>query len=207
MKKRIFITGIDTDIGKTIISAILVEKLQADYWKPIQSGELDNSDSMKVKAMVSNSKTIFHEEGIRLKHPASPHLSAKMEGKKLQISAFHTPETTNNLIIEGAGGLMVPINETPDLLIDLIPKLAESVVLVSKNYLGSINHTMLSIEALINRNIKIEGIIFNGETNEESEKIILKKYNLKCLGRIPLLSDLSPLKIKEAGDLIDLNFD
>jgi dethiobiotin synthetase len=206
-KKKIFLTGIDTDAGKTIVSAILVEKFQLDYWKPVQAGELDNSDTMKVKNLVSNSITHFHQEQFRLNTPASPHYAAKVDGVEIRLNDFQVPSTNNNLLIEGAGGLMVPINDEPDLIIDLISVVADSVILVSKNYLGSINHTMLSIEALINKGLKIEGIIFNGDANPETERIILEKYAIKCLGNVPLLSEINPLKIKEAGQYITAFFD
>ena len=142
-----FIAGIGTEIGKTITSAILVEYLKADYWKPIQSGDLDYSDTNKVQNLVSNTQTKFHPESYRLTQPYSPHYSAQLDNVTISLDEINIPETTNNLIIEGAGGLMVPLNEE-DLLINLIQKLGVEIILVSKNYLGSINHTLLSVEAL-----------------------------------------------------------
>lgn len=205
--KKIFLTGIGTEVGKTVVSAILVEKFKMDYWKPVQAGELDFSDTMKVKSWVSNYESVFHEERYRLNTPASPHFAAEVDGIEISINDFECPETTNNILVEGAGGLMVPLNNQGDLIIDIIPKVADSVVLVSRNYLGSINHTMLSIEALQQRNIEIEGVIFNGESTPATEEIILKKYGLKCLGKVPLLSELSSLKIREAGSYIEPIFD
>ena len=137
--RPIFITGIGTGIGKTVVAAILTESLKADYWKPVQSGDLDNSDTMKVKSLISNDKTIFHSETFRLTHPFSPHKSAALDGIEISLNDFKLPETTNSLIIEGAGGLMVPLNDK-DLMIDLIKKLNAEVVLVIQHYLGSINH-------------------------------------------------------------------
>lgn len=175
-----FITGIGTDVGKTVASAILVEALNADYWKPIQAGDLDYTDTMKVQALVSNTATVFHPETYRLSRPISPHAAAATDKIKIDIQNIILPETSNTLIIEGAGGVMVPLNDE-FLVIDLIKKFQAEVILVSSNYLGSINHTLLTIEALKNRNIPIAGIIFNGKPNKLSEEYILRFTGLKCL--------------------------
>src|ERR1700761_8219685 len=172
-EKPFFVTGIGTGIGKTIVSAVLVEKLNADYWKPVQSGDLDNSDTMKVKSLVSNPQTVFHPETYALTQPYSPHKSARLDGIEIDESKFIIPQTYNQLVIEGAGGLMVPLNDR-FLMIDLVKKLDVEVVLVSQNYLGSINHTLLSIAVLKQYGIKIKGIIFNGKTDPDSESYILK---------------------------------
>lgn len=171
MNKPIFITGIGTDIGKTVVSAIWVEKLQADYWKPVQSGDLDNSDTIKVKRLVSNPKSVFHPEAYRLTQPFSPHKAAALDGIAIDINKIILPEANNQLIIEGAGGLMVPLNDT-HYIIDLIKHLDAEVILVSRNYLGSINHTLLSINALTNRGIAIKAMVINGDTDEYSEQAI-----------------------------------
>jgi dethiobiotin synthetase len=181
--KRFFVTGIGTDVGKTIASAIVVEALQADYWKPIQAGELDNTDTMKVGSLISNSTSVIHPEKYLLTQAMSPHAAAEIDRIKINISDLVSPETSNTLIIEGAGGVMVPINDE-SLVIDLIEKLKVDVILVSMNYLGSINHTLLSVHALRSRNINIAGIIFNGKTSKSSEELILKYTGLKCLLRI-----------------------
>ena len=182
--KTYFVTGIGTEVGKTAVSAILVETLQADYWKPIQAGDLDESDSAKVKRLISNTRTKFHPEAYCLNTAASPHIAALIDHVQIDISKISLPETKNNLIIEGAGGVMVPLNEKGDLMIDLIKKLNTEVILVSKNYLGSINHTLLTIEALKNKQINIRGIIFNGNPKPSSEDFILKFSGIKCLGNI-----------------------
>lgn len=181
--RKIFVTGIGTDVGKTVVSAILTEALEADYWKPVQAGDLDNSDSLKVKDLISNDKTIIHPEGIQLSEPMSPHVAATIDDVVISLGDFEIPLTDNNLIIEGAGGLMVPLNDK-DLIIDLIKELDVEVVLVSQNYLGSINHTLLSLKALKSENLNVIGIIFNGEENVETEKYILNYSGLICLGRI-----------------------
>lgn len=179
---KLFITGIGTDVGKTVASAIVVEALEADYWKPIQSGDLDNSDTDKVKARVSNTKSIFHPNAYALQTPASPHYSAAIEGVTIDLNAIKEPKTKNHLVIEGAGGVFVPLNET-DTIIDLIQP-DYKVIVVSRHYLGSINHTLLTIEALKSRNISIAGIIFSGDENQATEHIILSKASLPMLGRI-----------------------
>ena len=187
---RLFVTGIGTEVGKTVVSAILTEALQADYWKPVQAGDLDYSDTHKVKDMVSNSKSVFHDESFALNHPMSPHAAAERDGVEISLEEFKIPKTENHMIIEGAGGLMVPLNRK-DCIIDLIEDLGVEVVLVSRNYLGSINHTLLSVEALVSRGITIKGVIFNDEENVDTESVILKMTGLKCLGRVEMEEDLT----------------
>jgi dethiobiotin synthetase len=198
---KYFISGIGTGIGKTLASAILTEKLNADYWKPIQSGDLEQSDSITVKSLTSNDKTIIHPESYRLNHPLSPHLSAKLDQIEIELDRIVVPQTNNHLIIEGAGGLMVPLNEK-ELLIDLIKKLDVEVILISQNYLGSINHTLMSANILNQYKIKVAGIIFNGIENQESQRYILQYTKLKNLGYIPNFDRVNPENVKLAGDLI-----
>jgi dethiobiotin synthetase len=180
---RLFVTGIGTEVGKTIASSILVESLKADYWKPIQAGELDNSDTIKVQNLISNSTSKFHKEAYRLNAPMSPHAAAERDNIEISLSNINPPKTTNHLIIEGAGGLLVPLNNS-DCIIDIIPNLDAEVVIVSRHYLGSINHTLLSIQALKEKNISIKGIIFSGNENKDTESIIIKMSGLKMLFRI-----------------------
>ncbi|KAA3437840.1 dethiobiotin synthase [Rufibacter hautae] len=181
--KRYFITGIGTDVGKTIAAAIFTEALQADYWKPVQAGNLEDSDTHTVRRLISNTRTVFHPEAYRLQRPASPHTAAAAENIRLTLEQIQLPATRNNLVVEGAGGLMVPLNER-DLVLDLIQKLQLEVVLVSKNYLGSINHTLMAVEVLKSRNIGVAGIVFNGVPNPSSEEFILNYYQLKAFPRI-----------------------
>jgi dethiobiotin synthetase len=201
--KSFFVTGIGTGIGKTIVSAVLTEKLKADYWKPVQSGDLDDSDTLKVKSLVSNKQSVFHQETYRLTQPYSPHKSAAIDGIKIDPEKFIAPSTANNLIIEGAGGLMVPLNDH-FLMIDLVKKLDVSVVLVSQNYLGSINHTLLSVAILKQYGISITGIIFNGKTDEYSESYILEYTEVKLLGRLPELGVINKEAVVSAGTHIKL---
>lgn len=188
--KSYFITGIDTNVGKTIVSAIITEALEADYWKPIQAGDLDNSDSINVRNLISNSKSIIHKERYKLNTPASPHLAAKLDGIDIKISDFELPKTNNHLVVEGAGGLLVPINEKGDLIIDLIKYLDVEVILVSKHYLGSINHTLLSLKVLRSEGVKVKGIVFVGDENKATESIIKQISGVNILGRIPLLNTI-----------------
>jgi dethiobiotin synthetase len=180
--KRYFVTGIGTDVGKTVASAILVEALEADYWKPIQSGS--DSDKGVVESLISNTKSVFHQSAYSLREPLSPHAAAELDNIEIKLENITFPYTHNTLIIEGAGGLMVPLNYDGLMVIDLINHCKAEAILVSRNYLGSINHTLLSIEALQNREIPIAGIIFNGAENKATERVILKQTGVRMLGRI-----------------------
>jgi len=175
-----FVTAIDTDSGKTVVSAILCEALQASYWKPIQAGFPRDADA--VKELVGPSITI-HPEAYLLNTPASPHASAKLDGVEIQIEKIKIPQETKDLVIEGAGGVLVPLNDK-EFVVDLISAFGATAILVADLYLGSINHTLLTIETLKTRKIKIAGIIFNGVSNPESERIILSYSSLPCLLRI-----------------------
>ena len=196
---KLFVTGISTDVGKTIASAIIVEALEADYWKPIQAGDVDCSDSHKVKSFVSNKRTIIHPNSYLLNTPASPHLSAAIDGIVIDLQKIKEPKTENHLVIEGAGGVFVPLNDT-DCVIDLIQP-DYKVIIVSRHYLGSINHTLLTIEALRNRKIAIGGIVFSGDENKATESIILNKTGIKCIGRIEQEPYFDQNAIKEYADL------
>ncbi|ALJ01017.1 dethiobiotin synthase [Rufibacter tibetensis] len=181
--KRYFVTGIGTDVGKTIAAAVLTEALQADYWKPVQAGNLEFTDTHTVQSLLSNSRSVFHPEAYRLQMPASPHTAAAAENRELRLEEIVLPETRNHLIVEGAGGVMVPLNNR-ELVLDLIQKLQLEVVLVSRNYLGSINHTLMTVEVLRSRNISIAGILFNGAPTPSSEKLILNYTQLSAFPRL-----------------------
>ncbi len=196
VEKGYFVSAIGTDSGKTLVSAMLVEGLESDYWKPVQAGE--PRDTELVQSLVSSSSSTFYPERHLLKTPASPHASARIDGVHISLEDFHLPESTNLLIVEGAGGLMVPLNDD-DLMIDLIAKLGLPLILVSNLYLGSINHTLLSIEALNNRNIPITGIIFNGISNPDSESVILHQSGLRCLLRVPQLEEVNRGVVRNYG--------
>lgn len=196
---KIFITGISTDVGKTITSAIVVEALEADYWKPIQAGDLDNSDSHKIKSKISNEKTQIFENSYKLNTPASPHLAAEIDGILIDLDQIREPETDNHLVIEGAGGIFVPLNEN-ETIVDLIQP-DYKVIVVSRHYLGSINHTLLTIEVIQNRGFEVGGIIFSGSENKSTESLILNKTGIKCIGRIDEEPYFDQNVIREYADL------
>jgi dethiobiotin synthetase len=193
---QFIVAGIGTEIGKTVVSSILVEALEADYWKPIQSGGLEFTDSDNVKSLISNSKTYFWPEAYRLNEPLSPHAAAAIDGVEVQLEKFVLPQTSNRLVVELAGGLFVPLNNHQTNL-DLIPRLGLPVVLVSRNYLGSINHTLLSVEALRTRNVPIAGLIFNGESTPASEDFIINYTQLEVLARFPMTQNVTAEWISE----------
>ena len=199
LKMKLFITGIGTDVGKTVVSAIITQALEADYWKPVQAGDLDQSDMHKIKAYVSNSKTKFHENSYALNTPASPHYAAEIDGTVIDLTKILEPKTKNHLVVEGAGGIFVPLNDQ-DTIMDLIQP-DYKVILVSRHYLGSINHTFLTIEALKNHNIKIAGIVFNGEENKATESIILSKTGINFIGRLEQEPYIDANVINEYADL------
>jgi len=201
--KPIFVTGIGTGIGKTLISAILVEKLKADYWKPVQAGDLENSDTLNVKSLISNSTSVFHPEAYRLSQPHSPHKAAALDGITIDPNRITLPNTSNQLIIEGAGGLMVPLCDN-FLMIDLIKKLDADVILVSQFYLGSINHTLLSLSVLKQYSIPVKGIIFNGDEDSYSKAFILEYSGVALLGTIPTIGQVTKETVISAAGNISL---
>jgi dethiobiotin synthase len=203
MNDTYFITGISTEVGKTISSAIVVESLQADYWKPIQSGDLDNSDTMKVKSLISNSISTFFPSSYEFDYPASPHLSAQMGGRHIELAHIKRPHSSNTLVIEGAGGLFVPLNERNTILDLMLP--TDKIVLISRHYLGSINHTMLSVEALQRRGLNIFGIIFSGEENTATESWIASYTQIPIIGRIEEEPFFDKNTIKKYADLFKKN--
>lgn len=179
--KSFFITGISTEVGKTIASAIVTEALEADYWKPIQAGELENTDTHKVEKLVSNSISKFHPNNYALKTPMSPHAAAAIDGITIDIKKIIAPKTKNNLVIEGAGGLLVPLNDKHTIL-DII-KPDYKVIVVSRHYLGSINHTLLTVNLLKEKGFEVS-IIFSGDEHKSTENIILKMIKVPVIGRI-----------------------
>lgn len=183
MSQTFIIAGIGTEVGKTVISAIVTQALQADYWKPIQSGDLDQGDAYWIQQWVKHPKLKVWPSTYRLTQPLSPHTAAEIDGVTIQIDHFKRPETSNNLVIELAGGIMVPINDQQT-NIDLIKHFNAPIILVSKNYLGSINHTLLTYEFLKQNSIPMVGIVFNGPENASGEKFILQHTQLPFLLRV-----------------------
>jgi dethiobiotin synthetase len=193
-----FVTAIGTDSGKTIASAILCKALNADYWKPVQCGTPHDSDTIKI---LLGDTVKVHKERFIFKTPASPHAAAALENVAIHIEDFAEPEHEADLVIEGAGGCLVPLNNK-NVVIDIASKFHARIVLVSNIYLGSINHTLLTYEALMTRNLKIEGIIFNGPRNEQTESIILQHTNLPCFLRIDQELDINHEMISKYSKLL-----
>jgi dethiobiotin synthetase len=176
--KDFFVAAINTDSGKTLVSAILCEALQADYWKPVQAGAPYDKDT--VKELLTNSVSKIHPETYLLETPESPHAAAGRQGIEIELNRIKLPSSDNAIIVEAAGGCLVPLNES-DFVIDIATQLKLPLIVVSNFYLGSINHTLLTIEAIRKRGLYIEGIIFNGVKNVQSENIILKHTGLNIL--------------------------
>lgn len=202
MNKSFFVTGIGTDVGKTVCSAILTGALKADYWKPIQSGDLEISDCRKISDWLE--KVTVHPERHQFKLAASPHQSARAENIEIKLSDFKLPKTSNSLIVEGAGGLFVPINDT-EFVIDVIQWLNIPVILVARDYLGCINHSLLSIVALKEKQIKLDYFIFNGDFNSDTKDILLKHLSkdIKII-EIPEFKILSKQAIQQTIQTINL---
>ena len=182
MYQPIFISGIGTGIGKTIIAAILTEALEADYWKPVQAGFANGTDSLQVKELINNTTTVIHPEVYKFALAASPHIAAREENIKIDLNKIYEAYTRlssflpgaqaqkRHLIIEGAGGMMVPLNEN-EFVIDLVEKLNAKLILVSRNYLGSINHSLLTALACKQRNLDVAGWIFNDQYMHYEDEI------------------------------------
>lgn len=179
--KKYFITGISTEVGKTIAAAIVTEALEADYWKPIQAGDLEHSDTHKIKQFISNKKSVFHENAFALNTPMSPHAAAEIDGITINLKDIIAPKTENNLVIEGAGGLLVPLNDN-DTILDMIQP-DYKVIVVSRHYLGSINHTLLTVNFLKEKGFDVS-LIFSGNEHKSTENIIQKMTNITVIGRI-----------------------
>lgn len=197
MRKPIFVTGIGTGVGKTVAAAIITEALGADYWKPVQSGFEEGTDCNTVQTLISNHTSQFHPEVYKLALPASPHIAAREEAVVIDLNTIVTnkPKTNNHLVIEGAGGLLVPINEK-QFIADMILALNAQVILVSRNYLGSINHSLLTAEACTQRNIPVLGWLFNDQFMQYEEEIV-GWTGIRTLGSIPLAANLDKAFVAE----------
>lgn len=200
--KAYFVTAIHTDSGKTFTSNILVHSLKADYWKPIQCGLPGDREYIQRQAP---SGTTIHPERHRLLTPASPHFAAEKEGINIRLEDFKLPDTKGKpLIVEGAGGLLVPINGQ-ETIADLVVHLKLPVILVINHYLGALNHSLLTLAELEKRQIPITGIVFNGDDFQGAEEIILSRTNAPCLLRIPTLIDPLPSHIEMLASKIQWN--
>lgn len=195
--KSYVVTGIGTEIGKTVVSAILCEALKADYWKPVQAGDLHALDSDFVRS--NTSQTTILPANRLLNHAMSPHEAARLDGVELSEEDFELPRFTKQTIIEGAGGVMVPLNDDGLCYIDLFQLWELPVYVVTKHYLGSINHTLLTLNALMSREIPIAGLIINGNRNEASERIYHSHFPDLSITFIPELTEFSKESIQQAA--------
>jgi dethiobiotin synthetase len=207
MNQRIFITGIGTGVGKTLTAACVTEALQADYWKPVQTGLMEGTDTDTVKSLLTNPVSVCHIEAYRLELPASPHLAAREENVKINVKRIvelaDTYQPANRpLVIEGAGGLMVPLTEQVFTL-DFILQLKASVIIVGANYLGSINHALLTSKVLQQHNVPVLGWIFSGETHSNEDEVVAWSGYPK-LGRIPQAAHIDPAFVKQQAEALSL---
>jgi dethiobiotin synthetase len=197
---RLFVTGTDTNVGKTVVSAILTLGLGATYWKPIQSGLEPITDTDYIRKVTQLDDTRFIPERFRLTQPLSPHASAAIDGVQIHLSDFQLPSTaTSHLIVEGAGGLMVPLNEH-QFILDLIRHLNLPVCLVARSTLGTINHSLLSIAQLRRAEVPILGVILNGPKNPSNREAIAHYGQVPILGELELLDAINPDTLKQAFD-------
>jgi dethiobiotin synthetase len=197
MNTRLIVSGTDTDVGKTVFSAALADALGADYWKPVQAGHDDGTDALRVAALGLSPERILAEKHI-LNTPASPHYAARIDGITIDDRALLPPPPGDRpLVIEGAGGLMVPVNDDT-LLIDIFARWKLPLVLCARTALGTINHSLLSIEAVKRRDIPLIGIAFIGDEQAESERIICKLGGVRRLGRLPHLAPLNHESLRSA---------
>ena len=193
---RIFVTSIDTNVGKTVCSSILCAGLGYDYWKPVQCGDLDFSDSMKVKSYSPLTKV--HAESFQLNAPMSPHEAAKLENMDISINDFKLPKS-EEIIIEGAGGVMVPLNYKGNMIVELASMFKAKVIIVFKNYLGSINHTLLTIDKVKSVGLDILGLLVVGDEVTSSERIIEDATQMNIIARIPIVERVNQKWVKEQG--------
>ncbi|MFC7067959.1 dethiobiotin synthase [Brucella rhizosphaerae] len=203
MTNRFVICGTDTGIGKTVFSAALTGALNAHYWKPVQSGLNEETDSEIVARLSGVPVDHILPEAYRLKEPASPHLSARLEGVEIDPFRLEPPAGVGPLIIEGAGGLLVPLTNTT-VFADVFARWRIPVILCARTALGTINHTLLSIEALRSRDVPIRGVAFIGAENFDTQTTISAIGQVKVLGRLPLLEKLTKDSLSHA---FDENFD
>ncbi len=190
-QRAIFVAGTDTDVGKTVASAWLARRFRMDYWKPVQSGLEGEIDEAAVRRLSRRPESAFYPSTYSLKRPMSPHASAALEGVTIDMTRFKCPESQSPLLVEGAGGLMVPMNDEA-LMIDLMVQLALPVILVSRTALGTINHTLLSLEAMRSRGLEIIGVILSGPIHDSNRAAIETYGRVPILAEIPLLDPLTP---------------
>ena len=187
-KKGFFITGTDTGVGKTFFASILMKKYNFDYWKPIQTGKFTENDTLYIKKKLGIKNTRFHKPIYIFKKPLSPHLASRYEKISISIKKIKKPNTIKPLIIEGAGGVLVPLNKK-NLIIDLIKKFRLPVIIVSKSILGTINHTLMTLEILKKNKIKVFGVVLNNVKNKKEGNDNAK--SIETFGKIKVLTQIS----------------
>ncbi|MGZ4042934.1 MAG: dethiobiotin synthase [Bacteroidia bacterium] len=199
---KFFVTGIGTGVGKTFVSAVLTEALKADYWKPVQCGTADGTDTEKVKELIANAESVFHKESYLFSEPVSPHMAALNANIKIKMDGFILPHIEKHLIIEGAGGMMVPLNDDT-YAIDLAREFEAEVILVCKSYLGCINHSLLSIDYLVKNDYPVKGIILNGNFDKAVRSAIINYSELPILAEIPEINEVTRDVVSNIASSID----
>ncbi len=197
--KQYFVTGIGTDVGKTVVSAILTKALGATYFKPVQSGIIEGSDAQTIRSLVRD--VVIIPEIYRLKQPLSPHAAAQIDGVEIEIKELSLPQVSGNLIVEGAGGLMVPFDQIGNTYLELSREWGLPVIVVSRHYLGSINHTLLTLDVLRSNNVQVAGIIFVGNENPSTEEIIVTRTGVQVIGRVPEVDDVNEVFVAQQAEI------
>lgn len=206
MRGPLFVTGTDTDVGKTVVAAALTLGLDAYYWKPIQAGLEPTTDTASVRKWTGLPDERFLPESYRLREPMSPHAAAELEGIEIDVVHVLTTElpSDRSVVVEGAGGLMVPMNRDA-MMVDLVERLGFPVVLVARTALGTLNHTLLSVSELRRRSIPLLGVVLNGERHDSNRRTIEKYGDVRVLGRVPPLASLDPQSLLRAFEGLELS--
>lgn len=188
--RSLVVAGIGTDVGKTVVSAVLCQSLKADYWKPVVSGTSEGKVDDEIIHELLGEKTRVHPCGYRLSEPLSPHIAARIDGAEIDSANLSAPETRHRLVIELAGGVLVPLNDSQTNL-DLLQQWQAPVVVVSRHYLGSINHTLLTLNVLQSKKLNVAGIVFVGEELPDTEAVITRLANVPTLGTLPMVDKVN----------------
>ena len=197
MRRGVFVTGTDTGVGKTVVSAWAARSLAADYWKPVQTGCDDDEDTSTVASLGGLAPSRLHPPAYRLRAPLAPDQAARLEGVEIDLDRLVPPSTDAPLVVEGAGGILVPLNSTATIA-DLMVRLALPVLVVARSGLGTINHTLLTLECLRRRNLRVLGVVLNGPSTPANGQAIRR------LGHVSILAELPPLTPLDAGSLAAL---
>lgn len=199
--KGFAIAGIGTDVGKTVVSAIVSQAIHGAYFKPIQAGDLEYGDAEKVREWCNENVTILPTQ-FKLTRPMAPHEAARLEHVDLSVESVTFPPSPQPLVLEGAGGVSVPLNMKGETILDLYKQSGLPIIIVSRNYLGSINHTLLTIESIRAKGCEIHGIIYNGERSQHTEEIIEKMTSIRTLLHIPAVPEITPEFIQAQAILL-----